>query len=102
MIILPFYYIYVGSGFKSGSGTGIGTVVHSGSGSISANAKSFGSCGSDSLFITLIKRTYLLAKDLTYIFLIKMIRTNWKPVPVMKLTENAFWTKERNKNRCVM
>jgi hypothetical protein len=49
-----------------------------------------------------IKRMCLLAKDLAYIFLIKIIRTNWKPVPVMKLTENAFWTKERNKNRCVM
>jgi hypothetical protein len=45
-IIKTFFTFYIGSRSKSGFGTrsGTGTVMHSGSGS--AEAKSYGSCGS--------------------------------------------------------
>ncbi len=48
------------------------------------------------------KKNVFFSKRLILYLPYKIIRTNWKPVPVMKLTENAFWTKERNKKRCVM
>ena len=37
----------------------------------------------------------LFMRRFSRIFLSSLTRTNWKPVPVTKLTENAFWTKEK-------
>ncbi len=61
-LILRFFKItfYVGSESKSGSGTGYGTVRHSGS--CSAKAKSYGSCST-----TLQRRSFLLSPPQNFI-----------------------------------